>query len=57
MFKKFEHKSAIKHEKGDPPRFSDCIKYPVYPHKKSGQNPKDPQTPIANFCASMEFDK
>jgi hypothetical protein len=34
------HKDAIKHEKGEPPRFSDNPQVP--PSKEFGQNPKDP---------------
>jgi hypothetical protein len=57
MFKKFEHKRAIKHEIGDPLDFLITSSTPSTPIKKSGQNPKDPPPPISNYCASVEFEK
>ena len=48
---KLSHKNAIKHEKGDPPRFSDNPKYP--PLIRIWAKPQGPPLWISNYCASM----
>ncbi len=45
--KKFGYENAIKHERGDPLRFSYNTKYPL---KKFGQNPMDPPLDFQLLC-------
>jgi hypothetical protein len=48
--KKWSHKKAIKHEKGDPSIFLATLSTPL---KEFDQNPMDPSPRISNYCASM----
>ncbi len=50
---KLSHKIAIKHEKGDPSRFSDKPKYPL--EKNLAGAPSRPPPPPTDFPTTMMY--